>query len=204
MAATLKVYLVNKADDLSGKFDANHRKTCGETLKAYFEAIIRGVAKYDAVSVVWDGKAKDPTAFDFVCYLLTSAKSSIVATKATKDLTLGRSGSTLLSEADKAVVSEVYLREIVQAGDERANPTANREIVVANCILHELAHDLLDATTPMVLDVHKVKDGVICRETGDKPLGEKDAPSPADNAAFQTGFTRRTAGIKQYTGDMPK
>lgn len=203
MAATLKVYLVNKAGDLSGRFDDSHRKTCGEKLKAYFDAIIPSVAKYNAVSVTWEGKAGDPTTSDFVCYLLTSAADSIVATKATGDITLGVSGSTMLSVADKAVVSEVYLRQIVQGGDQRGNATTNRETVVANCILHELAHNLLDATTPNVLDVHKVKDGVICRETDQKPLTGTDAPGSADNTSFQTGFTRRTAGIKQYTGGMP-
>jgi hypothetical protein len=202
MAATLKVYLVNQAGDLSGRFEDSHRKACADKLKAYFDAIISGVGKYDAVSVTWTGKAADPTAFDFVCYVLTSAKGSIVATKATGDVTLGVSGSTLLSVADKAVVSEIYLQQIVQKGDPRANATANREIVVANCILHELAHNLLDATRPEVLDVHKVKGGVICRETGDKALGENDSPSNEDNAAFRTGFGRRTAGVKQYTGGM--
>jgi hypothetical protein len=201
--ATLKVYLVNKAGDLSGRFDGGHRKACGDKLKAYFDAIIPGVAKYDSVAVTWEGKAADVTTFDFVCYVLTSALDSIVATKATGDLTLGVSGSTMLSAVDKAVISEVYLRQIVQNGDPRANATTNRETLVANCILHELAHNLLDATAPHVLNVHKVKDGVICRETDGKPLTGTDAPGTADNTAFQTGFSRRTGGIKQFTGSMP-
>ena len=91
----------------------------------------------------------------------------------------------------------------MQAGDPRGNATTNRETLVANCILHELAHNLLDATTPIVLDVHKVKDGVICRETGDRPLTGTEAPVAADNAAFQTGFSRRSAGVKQFAGGMP-
>ncbi len=203
MPQTLKVYLVNKAGDLSGRFDASHRKRCGEILKAHFDAIIKGVAKYDAAEVVWDGTRSAPTAFDFVCYLLTSAADSIAATKATADVTLGVSGSTLYSTADRAVVSEVYLRQIVQGGDPRGNATTNREAVVANCVLHELAHNLLDATTPHVLDVHKVKDGVICREPETNPLTGTDAPSEADNKAFRTGFGRRSLGVKQHAGGMP-
>ncbi|MDB5374243.1 MAG: hypothetical protein JWP04_2885 [Belnapia sp.] len=203
MPQALKIFLVNKAGELSGHFVAASRKACGDRLKGYFEATIRGVARYDTVSIIWDGKASDPVAGDFVCYLLTAPADSIAATKATGDVTLGASGSTLLSLADKAVISEVYLRAIVQGGDPRGNDTTNKEALVANCILHELAHNLLDATTPNVLDVHKVKDGVICRETGDRPLQGTDQPGPADNAAFQAGFTRRAAGVKQYTSGMP-
>lgn len=203
MPQTLRIYLVNRAGDLSGRFDGDSRRTCGETLQGYFTETIRGVAKYDQVSVVWDGTAAAPVAGDLVCYLLTTASDSIAAAKATGDITLGVSGSTLLSVADKAVISEVYLRQIVQNGDPRGNATTNRESLVANCILHELAHNLLDATTPRVLDVHKVKDGVICRETGDKALSGTERPSAADVAAFQSGFTRRAAGVKQYTGGMP-
>ncbi|HEY4250086.1 MAG TPA: hypothetical protein VGM87_02745 [Roseomonas sp.] len=200
--ATLTIYLVNKAGDLSGRFDASHRKACGDKLKAYFDATITGVAKYTAAAVVWDGAASAPTATDFVCYLLTSPADSIVATKGTGTITLGPSGSTLLSVTDKAVVSEVYLRQIVQGGDPRANATTNRETLVANCIMHELAHNLLDATTPHILDVHKLKDGVICRDTDGNALTGTDAPGAADNTAFQTGFNRRAAGVKQYTGAM--
>lgn len=202
MPQTLKIYLVNKAGDLRGSFDGDARKTCGETLQGYFAQTIRGVAKYDQVSVIWDGPSSAPVAGDLVCYLLTTASDSIAATKATGDITLGVSGSTLLSVADKAVISEVYMRQIVQNGDPRGNTTTNKESLVANCIMHELAHNLLDATSPQVLDVHKVKDGVICRETGDRALSGTETPAAADIAAFQAGFTRRAGGVKQYTGAM--
>lgn len=203
MATTLKIYLVNMADDLGGSFSAGHRKTCGEKLKARFDAIIRGVGKYSEVAVTWDGKSNDPTDFDFVCYVLTSHSSSIAIGKAPEGSQLGASGSTVYSVKDKAVVSEVYLRQIVQGGIRDGGATAEREKMVAHCILHELAHNLLDATTPEVLDVHKVKDGVICRDWTSKPLQTSEAPSEADNVAFRTGFGRRSKGIKQYTAHMP-
>ncbi|WP_426954721.1 hypothetical protein [Muricoccus radiodurans] len=202
MAQTLNVYLVNKAGDLSGRFEEAHRKTCADTLKTYLEATLGGVAKYDKAAVTWFSGTTAPTDADFVCYLLTSASDSIVATKATKDITLGLSGSTMLSVADKAVVCEVYMRQIVQGGDQRANATTNRETAVANCILHELAHNLCDATTPVVVDIHKVKGGVICREPDGNPLKGTESPNAVDNTTFQTGFNRRVGGVKQYTGAM--
>jgi hypothetical protein len=202
MAQTLNVFLVNLADNLSGRFDDSHRKTCAATLKSYFEEIIKSVARYNAVDVKWDGKQADPTAFDFVCYLLTSQKGSIVAKKGSGG-TLGISGSTMASAADKTMVSEVYLQQIVQNGDPRGMATTNRETLVANCILHELAHNLLDASAPVVVDVHKLKKGVILRDTDDSALSGTDAPNEVDRGAVRTGFGRRTAGIKQYVGDMP-
>lgn len=202
MAQTLTIYLVNQAGDLSGRFDANHRATCAATLKTYFEAVIKGVARYDAVAVKFDGKQGDPGAFDFVCYLLTSQKGSIVAKKGSGG-SLGPSGSTMLSDADKTMISEVYLQQIVQNGDPRGNATANRETLVANCVMHELGHNLLDASNPIVTDVHKMKGGKILRDTDSSALTGTDAPNETDNGAFRTGFGRRAQGVKQYTGDMP-
>jgi hypothetical protein len=202
MAQTLKVFLVNQAGDLSGRFDESHRKTCAATLKTYFEAIIKGVARYDAVEVKWDGKQADPTAFDFVCYMLTSQKDSILAQKGAPG-ELGYSGTTGLTTADKLMISEVYLRQIVQGGDPRGMATIYRETLVANVVLHELGHNLLDASTPIVQDVHKLKGGVILRDTDKKALTANDEPNETDNAAFRTGFGRRSAGVKQYAADMP-
>jgi len=202
MAQTLTIYLVNQAGDLSGRFDASHRTTCAATLKTYFEAVIKGVSRYSAVEVKYDGKQADPGAFDFVCYLLTSQKGSIVAKKGAGG-TLGISGSTMLAAADKTMISEVYLQQIVQGGDPRGNATANRETLVANCIMHELGHNLLDASTPVVIDVHKLKGGKILRDTDNSALTGNDAPNETDNASFRTGFGRRAAGVKQYTADMP-
>lgn len=202
-AATLTVHVVNKAGDLSGRFDANHLKTCCSTLQKYFEDVIKPVAAYNAVSVRSDTKQGDVKGGDLVCYLLTTPSDSIVATRATTDITLGVSGSTMLGSADKAVVSEVYMRQIVQGGDPRANATTNRETLVANCILHELAHNLCDATTPVVKDIHKVQKGVICRETDSSPLSGTDAPNSVDNEVIASGLSRRTGGVKQYAGGMP-
>jgi hypothetical protein len=202
MAQTLNVFLVNQAGDLSGRFDDSHRKTCAATLKTYFDAIIKSVARYNAVDVKWDGKQGDPTAFDFVCYVLTSQKGSIVAKKGSGG-SLGISGSTMLATADKTMISEVYLQQIVQNGDPRGNATANRETLVANCILHELAHNLLDASTPIVTDVHKLQKGVILRDTDTRPLTGTDAPNEVDNGAVRGGFGRRTSGVKQFVGEMP-
>lgn len=203
MADTLTVHLVNKAGDLAGRFDATHLKTCADTLKAYFEAIIKAVPAFDTVAVRSDTKQGDVKARELVCYLLTSAAESIVAQRATSDITLGVSGSTMAGTSDKAVVSEVYLRQIVQGGDPRGNATTNRETLVANCILHELIHNLCDATNPIVQDVHKVTGGVICRETDKSPLTGGDAPNGVDNSTCATGFTRHAGGVKQYSGAMP-
>lgn len=202
MAQTLTIYLVNQAGDLSGRFEEAHRRTCAATLKACFEAVIRGVARYDAVEVKYDGRQADPGAFDFVCYLLTSQKGSIIARKGSGG-TLGPSGSTMLAATDRTMISEVYLQEIVQGGDPRGMATANRETLVANCIMHELGHNLLDAGTPVVIDVHKLKGGRILRDTDSLPLTGTDAPNETDNASFRTGFGRRSAGVKQYTAEMP-
>lgn len=203
MAATLTVHVVNKAGDLSGRFDAGHLRTCCSTLTKYFEVIIKSVAAYNAVSVRTDTKQGDVKGGDLVCYLLTSPADSIVATRATTDITLGASGSTMQGAADKAVVSEVYMRQIVQGGDPRGNATTNRETLVANCVLHELAHNLCDATTPIVKDIHKVKDGVICRDTDSSALTGTDAPNKVDNEVAASGLTRRSGGVKQYAGGMP-
>ncbi len=203
MAQKLKIYLVNQAGDLNGRFEDSHRQTCAATLKTYFEGVIKGSAKYDSVEVTWGGKQGDPTAFDFVCYALTTNKGSIVAKKSSGG-TLGISGSTAVTaDANKLMISEVYLRQIVQNGDERSNATTNREALVANCIMHELGHNLLDASAPIVRDVHKMKDGVILRDTDENLLKGTDAPNEADFKAFREGFGRRAQGVKQYTGDMP-
>jgi hypothetical protein len=203
MAETLTVYLVNKAGNLEGMFDEARRKACAEALKGYLSAIINGVAAFSGVKVTWDGKAGEPKRRDFVCYLLTTAKESIVARRATEDVTLGPAGSTQYSPADQAVISEVYLRQIVQGGMERGNATPDAEWVVANCILHEIGHALLDAKTPVILDVHALAGGTILRDTDSRPLTERDRPSAVDNTSFQTGLSRPNAGAKPYTGAMP-
>lgn len=206
MPETLTVHLVNKAGDLSGHFTAEHLKTAQGKLKAYFEEIIKPVATYNAVEVKTDSKQGDVQAKHLVCYLVPKPDDSIVAKRATKDITLGVSGSTMMGDADKAVVSEVYLRTVVLGSDPRArNATTNREQLVANVVLHELIHNLCDATTPIVKDVHKVQDGVICRETDSKPLSGTDAPNAVDNATAAAALNSplRAKGVKQYTGDMP-
>lgn len=202
MAQTLNIYLVNQAGDLSGRFEEAHRRTCAATLKTYFEAVIKGVSRYNAVEVKFDGRQGDPGPFDFVCYLLTSTRGSIVAKKGAGGM-LGISGSTMLSQADRAMISEVYLQEIVQGGDPRGMATANRETLVANIIMHELGHNLLDASNPVVQDLHKMKGGSVLRDTDTRPLTGSDAPNELDNRTFRTGFSRRINGVKQYTGDMP-
>lgn len=203
MAETLTIHLVNKAGDLSGRFDASHLATAAAKLKAWTETIILSVPAFGTVAVRTDSKQGDVKARDLVCYLLTSAADSIVAQRATEDLTLGVSGSTMMGAADKAVVSEVYLRQIVQGGDPRGNATTNREQLVAGCILHELIHNISDATTPIVTDVHKVKGGVICRELDGNPLTGTEAPNEVDNKVAATALTRRAAGVKQHAGAMP-
>jgi hypothetical protein len=203
MAETLTIHLVNQAGDLRGHFDASHLATAAAKLKGWVETVILSVPAFDAVAVRTDTKQGDVKARDLVCYLLTSAANSIVAQRATKDITLGVSGSTMMGAADKAVVSEVYLRQIVQGGDERANATTNREQLVAGCILHELIHNISDATTPIVTDVHKVKGGVICRELDSNPLKGTEAPNEVDTKVASTALTRRTTGVKQHVGPMP-
>lgn len=203
MASTLKVYLVNMASDLAGRFDAARQKECSDLLAGYFQAIVRGAPRYNGAAVVWDGKQADPTPFDFVCYLLTSHDRSIIARRATDDVTLGPSGSTLYLPAQRAVISEVYLRAAVQGGDPRGNATPDAGALVANIVLHELGHNLLDASRPMVRDVHRMQGGKILRDTDTHPLRASDRPNEADNGAFREGFTRRPQGVAQYTGDMP-
>lgn len=204
MAQKLKIYLVNQAGDLSGRFEEAHRKKCGEILKGYFEGAIKTVSRYDGVEVSWTGKQADPTAFDFVCYLETTQKGSIVAKKSSATGGLGLSGTTAPdNSADKAVISEVYLRQIVQNGEERGNATADREALVANCIFHELAHNLLDAKAVVITDVHKLQKGVILRDTDKKALSGSESPNEVDYAAVRNGFNRRTNGVKQYTAEMP-
>ncbi|MBP0466986.1 hypothetical protein J5Y09_23865 [Roseomonas sp. PWR1] len=203
MAETLTIHLVNKAGDLRGRFEASHLATTAALLKGWFETVILSVPAFSAVAVRTDTKQGDVKARDLVCYLLTSAEDSIVAKRATEDITLGVSGSTMMGAADKAVVSEVYMRQIVQKGDPRANATTNREQLVAGCILHELIHNISDATTPVVTDVHKVKDGVICRELDGNPLTGTEAPNEVDNKVAATALTRRATGVKQHASAMP-
>lgn len=74
-------------------------------------------------------------------YMPTSAETIIVAQRASRDITLRVSGSTMMGAAHKAVVSDVYMRRIVQKGDQRANATTNREQLVAGGILHEPTHN---------------------------------------------------------------
>lgn len=203
MAETLTIHLVNKAGDLRGHFDASHLATAAAKLKGWVETVILSVPAFNAVSVRTDTKQGDVKPRDLVCYLLTSAADSIVAQRATTDITLGVSGSTMMGAADKAVVSEVYLRQIVQNGDPRGNATTNREQLVAGCILHELIHNISDATAPIVQDVHKVKGGVICRELDGNPLKGTETPNDVDNKVASTALTRRATGVKQHVGPMP-
>ncbi len=197
---TLNVYLVNKHSGYS-MFEDSHRTACAAKLTEYFKEIINGSARYDAVAVSWTGKKADPTAFDFVCYVLTSQADSIAKDKA-DGASLGPSGSTVQA-SDKTILSEVYLRQIVQGGDPRALATADREILVANCILHELGHNLLDAGTPVLTDVHKLQGGVILRDTDSNALKSSDRPNAVDKTSFVNGFGRRVQGVKQYVDAMP-
>lgn len=203
MAGTLTVYLVNKAGDLEGMFDETKRRACAAALQSCFSTIINGVAAFGGVSVTWEGKVGQPKPRNFVCYLLTTAKESIAASKANGDVTLGPAGSTLFSTAEQAVICEVYMRQVVQGGVQRGNAMPDAEWVVANCILHELGHALLDAKPPIVAEVHRLKGGSILRDTDGRPLTERDRPSDADYRAFQTGFGRPGAGAKPYAGAMP-
>ncbi len=202
MAQKLKVYLVNQFGTLGGAFDESRQTKCASILKGYFESIIKGVARYDSVEVTWKGKPSDPTAFDFVCYFETSTKGSIVAKKGPPKAQLGLSGSTAQATVDKTIISETYLRQIVQGGVERGNATPDCEKVVANCALHELAHNLLDADSSVAV-VHKVKGGVILRDTDAKPLSASDSPNETDNQTIRNGFGKKPKGVVQYTGDMP-
>jgi hypothetical protein len=204
MAQTLNVFLINKAGDLSGRFDATARTAAAGILKGFFDDVINGSAKYNATSVTWGGSASQPVLGDFVCYLLTTGSDSIVAQHATgPTVTLGPSGTTMADPVSKAVISEIYLRSVVQGGDPRGNATANKENAVAAIIFHELGHNLLDATTPIVQTVHNMSnaDGLL-RNTDTSPLQPNETPNATDNAAFRTGFLRRGAGVKQWTGDM--
>jgi hypothetical protein len=202
-ATTLTVYLVNQAADLGGFFDASHRTTCATLLEGFFKDVIKSCAqKYNAVSVKWDGKKGDPTATDLVCYVLKSTKGSIVDKKGSGGI-LGLSGSTAQATVDNSLISEVYLQQIVQNGLEGGNATTNRENAVAACIFHELAHNILDASTPLITDVHKMTGGVVLRDTGPKPLTPTEVPNDVDKAKFANGFVRRTAGVKQYVDEMP-
>jgi len=205
MAQTLNVYLINKAGDLKGLFKDDARKSSAALLKTFFEATIKGSTKYNAVAVTWDGKKSQPVLGDFVCYVLTTGSDSVVAQHATGDsITLGPSGTTMMDPVSKGVISEVYMRSIVQGGDERALATANKENAVAACIFHELGHNLLDATTPVITNVHKMTnaDG-LPRDTDTSRLKPDETPNAADNTAFLNGYGRRGAGVKQFTDDMP-
>jgi hypothetical protein len=141
-------------------------------------------------------------AFDLVCYAPTSQKGSIVAKNGSGG-TPGISGSTMPAAADKTIISDVYLWQIVQNGDPRGNATAKRETLVADRSLHGLAHNLLDASTPIVTDVHKQRPGVILRDTHTKAPTGTDAPSEVDNGAVRGGLGRRASGVKQFFGEMP-
>ncbi|HWA59855.1 MAG TPA: hypothetical protein VG939_00700 [Caulobacteraceae bacterium] len=202
MAQTLNIYLVNQAGDLGGLFEAQHRTTSGNLLKTFFEGCIKGVPRYDSVAVSWDGRKSAPTAFDFVCYVLTSSKDSIAEKKGSGGI-LGVSGSTVQADIGDGIISEVYLQQIVQGGDPRGLATANRENAVAACVMHELAHNLLDASNPVVAEVHKITGGVILRDTGPSPLQPAETPNAVDFSKMQAGFMRRAQGVKQYTDAMP-
>ena len=94
-ATTLTVYLVNKADDFNGLFDATHRAKAATILEGFFKDVIKlCAARYNAVDVKWDGKKGDPTVNDLVCYVLPSSGSSIVSGKGSVG-SLGPSGTTV-------------------------------------------------------------------------------------------------------------
>jgi hypothetical protein len=202
-ATTLTVYLVNKADDFGGLFDATHRAKAATILEGFFKDVIKLCAtRYNAVDVKWDGKKGDPTVNDLVCYVLTSSGSSIVSGKGSVG-SLGPSGTSGLATVDKSVISEIYLRQVVQGGDPRGGATGNRENAVAAICYHELAHNILDVSTPLITDVHKMTGGTVLRDTDAKPLADNETPNAKDNTTFANGFTRRSAGVKQYVDDMP-
>lgn len=204
MPQTLNVFLVNKAGDLRDLFKDDARKAAAALLKGFYEDTIKGSTKYNAVAVTWDGRKSQPVLGDFVCYVLVSADDSVIAQHATGDITLGPSGSTMMETVSRGVISEVYLRSIVQGGDPRGLATANKENAVAACIFHELGHNLLDATMPNVTNVHGMTnpDGIL-RDTDKSRLRPNETPNATDNTAFSTGYGRRGAGVKQFTDDMP-
>ena len=198
MAAVLKLFLVQKFDPVSDGFGDAFKTSAGKTLVEYFTRAIGGTS-FSSVELTWTGKASEVTRNDLVCYCVPTVKQSVIAASGLPfGGSLGGSGTT--GALGSGVVSEVYMLAL-RGNDPRAGFDPKRDTLLANIVLHELMHNLLDATKPALVNVHAVPGGTIGVDTDTTPINSNMSPSVGDIGAIKKGLMRKSS-IAQYTAAM--